>query len=326
MRRRNFIKGIAISALVWPLVARAQQSAMAVVGFLRDAKAAGSGFLVDGLRKGLAETGFVEGQNLTIEYAWTEGQSARLSTLATELVRRRVPVIVSSAINATLAAKVATSTIPIVFAVNTDPVALGLVASVNHPGGNLTGVNYLSSELGAKRVGLMHEILPKVTDFGVLVHPTYPTSAPYIRDAEMAARSLGLRIEVLNASNEIEIDSAFAVLSTRKLGGLLVANNTLFTTSRKHIVELTARYAMPTMFVEREFAEDGGLISYGPDLPDSYRQAGVYAGRILKGEKPADLPVLQPTKFQFVINLRAAKALGVKISDNLLSLADEVIE
>src|SRR5262245_16535061 len=204
-------------------------------------------FLSRWAAKGTGRNGLVEGHNLTIEYAWTEGQSARLSTLATELVRRRVPVIVSSAINATLAAKVATSTIPIVFAVNTDPVALGLVASLNHPGGNLTGASYLSSELGAKRVGLMHEILPKVTDFGVLVHPTYPTSAPYIRDAEAAARSLGLRIEVFNASNEIEIDSAFAALSTRKLGGLLLANNTLFTTSRKHIVELTARYAMPTM-------------------------------------------------------------------------------
>src|SRR5262245_47858165 len=325
MQRRQFIIGFGRAA-AWPLVARSQQSAMAVVGFLRDAKAAGSSFLVDGLRKGLAETGFVEGQNLTIEYAWTEGQSARLSTLATELVRRRVQVIVSSAINATLAAKVATSTIPIVFAVNTDPVALGLVASLNHPGGNLTGASYLSSELGAKRVGLMHEILPKVTDFGVLVHPTYPTSAPYIRDAEAAARSLGLRIEVLNASNEIEIDSAFAALSTRKLGGLLLANNTLFTTSRKHIVELTARYAMPTMFVEREFADDGGLISYGPYLPDSYRQAGVYAGRILKGEKPADLPVLQPIKFELVINMKTAKALGLVMPSGVLSIADEVIE
>ena len=326
MRRREFITLLGGAAALWSLSARAQQSAVAVIGFLRDSKAAGSGFLVDGLRKGLAEAGFVEGHNLTIEYAWTEGQSARLSTLATELVRRRVPVIVSSAINATEAAKVATSTIPIVFAVNNDPVASGLVASLNRPGGNLTGVSYLSSELGAKRVGLMHQILPKVTDFGVLAHPTYPTSAPYIRDAEAAARSLGLRIEVFNASNESEIDSAFAALSTRKLGGLLVANHTLFTTSRKHIVELTARYAMPTMFVEREFADDGGLISYGPDLPDLYRQAGVYAGRILNGEKPADLPVLQPVKFELVINMKTAKALGLVMPSGVLSIADEVIE
>jgi putative ABC transport system substrate-binding protein len=326
MRRREFISLLGGAAVAWPLVARAQQSAMAVVGFLRDAKAAGSGFFVDGLRKGLEETGFVEGHNLTIEYAWTEGQSARLSTLATELVRRHVPVIVSSANNATLAAKVATSTIPIVFAVSDDPVASGLVASLNRPGGNLTGVSYLSSELGAKRVGLMHEILPKVTDFGVLAHPTYPTSAPYIRDAEAAARSLGLRIEVFNASNEIEIDSAFAALSTRKLGALLVANHTLFTTSRKHIIALAARYAMPTMYVEREFADDGGFISYGPHLTDVYRQAGVYAGRILKGEKPADLPVLQPTKFELVINMKTAKALGLVMPSGVLAIADKVIE
>jgi putative tryptophan/tyrosine transport system substrate-binding protein len=325
IRRRQFVAALG-GAAAWPLAARAQQPAMPVIGFLRDATAAGSGFLVIGLRKGLAESGFVEGHNLTIDYAWTEGRSVRLPTLAAELVGRHVPVIVSSAISATIAAKAATSTIPVVFAVNNDPVAFGLVASLNRPGGNLTGVSYLSSALGAKRLGLMHEILPKVTDFAVLAHPTYPSSAPFIGDVEAAARSLGLRIEVFNASTESEIDTAFAALNARKLGALLMANNPLFTTSRKRVIALAARYALPTMYVQREYANAGGLISYGTDLPDVYRLAGVYAGRILKGEKPTDLPVLQPTKFELVINMKTAKALGLTIPPGILAIADEVIE
>jgi len=223
MRRRDFIT-IVGGAAAWPLAARAQQPAMPVVGFLRDATAAGSGHMVNGLRKGLAEAGFVEGRNLTIDYAWTDGQSDRLSTLAAELVGRHVPVIVSSAINATVAAKAATATIPVIFAVNNDPVAFGLVASMNRPGGNLTGVAYLGSALGAKRLGLMHEMLPNVTGFAVLAHPTYAASAPFINDVQAGARSLGLRVEVFNASTEDEIDVAFADLSARKLGALLVAN------------------------------------------------------------------------------------------------------
>jgi ABC-type uncharacterized transport system substrate-binding protein len=326
MRRREFITLLG-GAAVWPLAARAQQPAIQVVGFLRDATAAGSGYLVDGLRKGLAEVGFVEGRNLTIDYAWTEGQSERLSALATELVRRQVPVIVSSAINATVAAKAATSAIPIVFAVNNDPVAFGLVASLSHPGGNLTGVSYLTSALGGKRFGLMHEILPKVNDFAVLAHPTYAASAPFISDVETAARSLGLRIEVFNASNDDEIDSAFAALSaTHRLGALLMANHPLFSTHRKRIVALAARYAVPTMYAQREFAEAGGLIAYGTSLPDVYRLAGGYAGRILKGDKPAELPVLLPTTFELVINLRTATALGLTIPPGVLAIADKVIE
>ena len=207
-RRRDYIT-LLPGAAAWPLAAHAQQTAMPVIGFLRDATAAGSEFMVNGLRKGLAEAGFVEGHNLTIDYAWSEGQSVRLSTLAAELVGRNVSVVVSSAINATFAAKAATSTIPVVFAINIDPVASGLVASLNRPGGNLTGVSYLTSELGAKRLGLMHEMVPRVTDFAVLAHPTYPTSAPFISDVEAAARSLGFRIEVFNASTESEIDTAF---------------------------------------------------------------------------------------------------------------------
>jgi len=325
MRRREFITlfgGVA----AWPLAARAQQSAMPVVGFLRDATAAGSEFLVDELRKGLAEAGFVEGQNLTIEYAWTDGRSERLSALAAELVARHVSVIVTSALNATYAAKAATSTIPVVFAVNNDPVATKLVASLSRPGGNLTGVAYLTSELGAKRLGLMHEMVPKVADFAVLAHPTYPASAPFISDVKEGARILGLRIEVFNASTESEIDTGFAALSARRLGALLIANNPLFTTQRERIIALAARYAVPTMYAWREFASAGGLISYGTDLPEVYRLTGGYAGRILRGDKPADLPVLLPTKFEMIINLRTAKALGLDVPDRLLALADKVIE
>jgi len=307
-------------------VARAQQAAMPVIGFLRDATAAGSEFMVNGLRKGLAEAGFVEGRNLTIDYAWTDGQSDRLSALAAELVGRNVPVIVSSAIDATIAAKAATSTIPVIFAVNNDPVAFGLVASLNRPGGNLTGVAYLTSALGAKRLGLMHEMVPKVTDFAVLAHPTYAASAPFISDVRAAARSMSLRLEVFNASTESEIDTAFAALSARRLGALLIANHPLFTTRRERIIALAARYAVPTMYAQRAFASAGGLISYGTDLPEVYRLTGGYAGRILKGEQPGDLPVLLPTKIKMIINLRTAKALGLDVPDKLLALADEVIE
>jgi ABC-type uncharacterized transport system substrate-binding protein len=326
MRRREFIRLIGCAAATWPLAARAQQPAMSVIGFLRDARAAGSGFILEGLRKGLAEEGFVEGRNLTIDFAWTEDQSARLSALAAELVGRHVPVIVSSALNATIAAKAATSKIPIVFAVNNDPVASGLVASLTRPGGNLTGVSYLSAELGAKRLGLMHEMMPKVTDFAVLAHPNYPSSESLVSDVEAAARSLGLRIEVFNASTESEIEIAFATLSAHRLGALLLANNPLFTTRREHIIALAARYSVPAMYNQWEFASAGGLISYGTSLPDVYRLAGVYAGRILKGDKPADLPVVQPTKFDLVINLKTAKALKLDIPPMLLARADEVIE
>ena len=287
MRRRDFVSLLGGAAAGWPVAARAQQPAMPVVGFLRDATAAGSEFMVNGLRKGLAEAGFVEGRNLTIDYAWTDGQSDRLSALAAELVGRNVPVIVSSAIDATIAAKAATSTIPVIFAVNNDPVAFGLVASLNRPGGNLTGVAYLTSALGAKRLGLMHEMVPKVTDFAVLAHPTYAASAPFISDVRAAARSMSLRLEVFNASTESEIDTAFAALSARRLGALLIANHPLFTTRRERIIALAARYAVPTMYAQRAFASAGGLISYGTDLPEVYRLTGGYAGRILKASSRA---------------------------------------
>jgi putative ABC transport system substrate-binding protein len=326
MRRRAFITLLGSTAVAWPLAANAQQPAMPVVGFLRDATAKGSGFLIVGLRKGLAEAGFVEGRNLTMDFAWTEDQSERLPALAAELVARHVPVIVSSGLNATIAAKAATSTIPVVFAINNDPVASGLVASLNRPGGNLTGVSYLSAALGAKRLGLMHELLPKVTDFAVLAHPTYPPSAQFVSDAQAAARTLGLQVEVFNASTESEIDTAFAALSAHRLGALLMANHPLFTTRRERLIALAARYAVPTMYVQREFADAGGLIAYGPSLPDVFRLVGGYAGRILKGDKPADLPVMQPTKFELVINTMTAKALKLDIPPTLLARADEVIE
>jgi putative ABC transport system substrate-binding protein len=325
MRRREFITLVG-GAVAWPLTARAQQAAGPTVGFLRDSTSAGSGFLVRGMQKGLAELGFVEGQNLTIDYAWTEGHTERLATLAARLVERRVPVIVSSALNATSAAKAATSTIPVVFAVNNDPVESGLVASLARPGGNLTGVSYLSSALGAKRLGLMHEILPNVTDIAVLAPPTYPSSALFINEVQAAARSLGLRIAVFPAATESEFEPALAQLNARKLGALLVANYPAFTTHREQLTALAARYAIPTMYVQREFAAAGGLISYGTDLPDVYRQAGAYAGRILKGEKPTNLPVLQPTKFELVINMKTAKALGLAIPSGIVAIADEVIE
>jgi putative tryptophan/tyrosine transport system substrate-binding protein len=326
VKRREFITLLGGAAVAWPFGARAQQPAMPVIGLLRDATAAGSEFMVDGLRKGLAEAGFVEGRNLIIEYAWTEGRSERLSALAAELVHRHVQVIVSSALNATYAAKAATSTIPVVFAVNNDPVATKLVTSVNRPGGNLTGVAYLGSELGAKRLGLMHEMLPKAKDFAVLAHPTYPASAPFISDVKAGAGSLGLKIEVFNASTESEIDTAFEALSAQRLGALLIANHPLFTTRREQIIALAARYALPTMYVQREFAKAGGLVTYGTDLPEVYRLTGGYVGRILRGDKPGELPVLLPTKFEMIINLRTAKALGLEVPDKLLALADEVIE
>jgi putative ABC transport system substrate-binding protein len=323
LKRREFITLLGAAA-AWPLAARAQ--AVPVVGFLRDAKAAGSEFMVTGLRKGLADAGFVEGRNLAIEFAWTEDHSERLPALATELVGRHVNVIMSSALNATVAAKAATSTIPIVFAIANDPVEFGLVASLNRPGGNLTGVSYLSAEIAAKRLGLMHEILPRVTSFAVLAHPTYGESAPFIRDAQAAARTLGLRIEVFNASTEDEIDTAFAALAERGVGALLLANNPLFTTRRERIIALAARYAVPTMFTQRGFADFGGLISYGPNLPDVYRLAGSYAGRILKGDKPGELPITQPTMLELVLNLKTAKALGLTFPPGVLAIADEVVE
>jgi putative tryptophan/tyrosine transport system substrate-binding protein len=325
MRRRDFIKLIG-GAATWPAAAWAQQSPAPVVGFLRDTSADGGRQFAAAFRQGLRETGFVEGQNVTIDYRWSDGQSERLPALAADLVRRRVSLIVGSAIGATLAAKAATSTIPIVFALANDPVAFGLVVSLARPGGNLTGVSYMTAELGGKRLGLLHELVPTVTHVAVLTNASNPNSNIIVQDVEAAARIIGLRSETFSVANEHEIELAFAELNRRRVGALLLGPDPLFISLSRQIVELAARHAVPTIYTAREFVEAGGLLSYGASLPGVYRQTGVYAGRILKGEKPAELPVLLPTTFEMVVNLKTAKALGLDIAPTLVARADEVIE
>jgi len=326
MKRREFITLLG-GAAAWPLAARAQQPAMPVVGFLNARSPIDTAHLVAAFRRGLAENGYVEGQNVTIDYRWASGQPDRLPAMAMELVDR--PVVVLAATggeNSAMAAKAATSTIPIVFAVGSDPIKLGLVASYNRPGGNVTGINILTTTLEAKRLGLLHELVPQAATVGVLLNPNWPPSANQLRDVQDAARVVGLQINVLRASTDQEIDAAFETVAQQRIAALAVTGNPFYDTRREKLVALAARHAVPVIYQFREFTAAGGLMSYGIDLPDAYRQVGVYVGRVLKGAKPADLPVLQPTKFEFVINLKTAKALGVKFSDNLMSLADEVIE
>ena len=324
--RRELIVLLAGAAAAWPLDARAQRTAMPVVGFLRDSRAQGSEHMVSALRKGLRELGFVQGQNVAIELAFSEGQSDLLPTLAADLLRRPVSVIVTSALSATLAAKVATSTVPIVFAVANDPVEFKLVASISRPGGNATGVAYLTSELGGKRFGLLHEMLPTLSVVAVLANPNNPNIEVFVNDVLTGARKNGVAVNVLNATSDREIEGAFALLGERQVGAILIANDPLFTTHRPEIVALCARLGIPAMYVTREFAQAGGLVSYGPSLPEVYRQAGIYAGRILRGDRPSELPVLLPTTFEMVVNLKTAKALGLDISPTFVARADEVIE
>jgi putative ABC transport system substrate-binding protein len=327
MRRREFIHLLGGAAAAWPIAARAQQAAMPVVGFLGTTTPDDFADRVTAFREGLKEAGYVEGQNVVVEYRWPEGNYDRLATLAADLVRRQVAVIAAvGGEPSPRAAKAATSTIPIVFSIGGDPVKLGLVPSLNRPGGNITGVNYFQSELGSKRVGLLHELLPKATVIGMLVNPTFADAEAEIRDAKQAALSLGLQIHVVYAQAVDEFDTAFATLAQQKVGALLFANDAFFLRERQQLIALTARYSMPAVYVWREFAVDGGLMSYSPSLAQGYRQVGIYVGRILKGEKPADLPVLQPTKFEFVINLRTAKRLSLTFPPGLLAIADEVIE
>jgi putative ABC transport system substrate-binding protein len=314
MKRREFLGALCGAAAAWPPAARAQQPAMPVVGFLYAGSEATASLLA-AFRKGLGETGHVEGQNVAVEYRWANNALDRLPELATDLVRRHV------------AAKAATATIPIVFSTGVDPVEAGLVGSLNRPGGNVTGVNYMQAELAAKQLGLLHELLPRATRFAALVNPDNPVvTRSAIAELQTAASFIGAQIKIVGASSNVEIDTAFASVAQERIEGLLVSPGPLFGNRRVQITTLAARHAIPTMFYDREFAEVGGLISYGSSLADQYRQTGIYTGRVLRGERPQDMPVMQATKFELVINLATAKALNLDVPAMLLGRADEVIE
>ena len=325
IERRKFLATLGGAAVAWPLTAHAQQPAVPVVGFVN----AGSSDapLAAAFRKGLNEAGYVEGQNVTVEYQWLEGQFDRLPALMADLVRRRIVVIATPAGNAAaLAAKAATTTIPIVFGVGEDPVKLGLVASLARPGGNLTGINFFATELGAKRLALLHELVPKAVRIAVLVNPANIGSTESIRNIPEAARAMGLQIQVLNASTSREIEAAFATLVRDRADALYIAGDVFFTSRRVQFVTLAAHHRIPASYASRQAVEAGGLMAYDSDRVNMYHQVGAYTGQILKGAKPADLPVLQSTKFEFVINVQTARALGVEVPLHLQQLADVVIE
>jgi putative ABC transport system substrate-binding protein len=326
LKRREFITLLGGAAAAWPFAARAQQPAVPVVGFLHsEAPGRYTSPLLRAFRQGLSETGHVEGRNVAIEYRWAESRYDRLPELAADLVRRGVNVMTANG-PAIQAAKTATTTIPIVFFAGGDPVKLGLVTSLAQPGGNLTGVTNLGTELGPKRLELLHELVPAATSFAVLVNPTYPDAAAQSEAAQAAAHALSLRLHVLHASTEHDFDSLFATLAERRVGGLVIETDPFFNNRAAQLAALALRHAMPIVFHTLEFVTAGGLAGYGNSSTDLWRQIGIYTGRILKGEKPADLPVMQPTKFELLINLNTAKALGVTIPPSLLVSADEVIE
>jgi putative ABC transport system substrate-binding protein len=324
--RREFLALLGVAA-GWPIVARTQPATIPVVGFLNATSPSPWKPYVEAFRQGLNEAGFVEGRTVVIEYRWAEGQYERLPSLAADLVRRQVAVIVSTGGAAPiLAAKAATTKIPIVFTTGSDPVRLGLVASLNRPGGNITGVNLFVTQMASKRLGLLRELVPTAAMVAVLSNPTNPSTEDQLKDVQEAARAMGQQIHILSASTDQELDAAFRRMTELGAGALLVAADPYFTSRRSYVIALAVRHSIPAIYEQREHAMAGGLMSYGTSLPDGYRQVGRYTGRILKGEKPADLPVMQPTKFEFVINLTAAKVLGLEVPPTLLARTDEAIE
>jgi putative tryptophan/tyrosine transport system substrate-binding protein len=325
VKRREFITLLGSAAAAWPLTTRAQQSMLPVIGYLSNTSLALISVQLAGFRQGLKEAGYVEGQNVRIEYRWAEGQYDRLPALARDLVGRRLAVIFAGGgVAPVLAAKAATSTIPIVFQMGSDPVKAGVVASLNHPGGNVTGVSRMSTAMLPKELELLRELVPTASVIQFLVNPTNPIAEIQLLEMQEAVRSLGIELQVLRASSEGEIDGAFEILA--QIPALVIANDPFFSARHAQIAELTARHKVPAIFSQRDFALSGGLMSYSASLTDSHRQAGVYVGRILKGEKPADLPIVQPTKFELVINIKTAKTLGLTVPLTLQASADEVIE
>ena len=325
MKRREFITLLGGAAVTWPLAARAQRPALPVIGFLRSTTLAPFQNLVPAFGQGLKEAGFVDRQNVAIEYRYADNQRDRLPALVAELIRLPVAVLVVNS-GAASAAKAATTTVPIVFAAGDDPVKDGLVASLNRPGGNITGVSWLGSQVGAKRLELLRQIVPKTTTIGMLEDPNSPATQAERKDVQAAAQALGLQLIIIDVSSDRDIEAAFVSFVQRGAGALLVGAGAFLTSKRENIVALAVRYALPAMYVEREGVVAGGLMSYGPSQSEAYRQAGTYAGRILKGEKPADLPVMQAIKFEFVLNLKTAKALGLQVPMIMQMTADEVIE
>ena len=327
MKRREFITLLGGAAAAWPLVARAQQPAMPMIGFLNSASAQGAAKQLAAFLKGLGENGYVEGRNVAIEYRWAESQFDRLPAMMADLVHRQVAVIAATTTPAALAAKTVTTTIPIVFETGTDPVQLGLVTSLNRPGGNITGVSQLIVEVAPKRLELLHELVPTARVMGLLVNQAAPALAQaQLRAVQSAADTLGLELQVLNASSEHDFDAAFEKLIRLRAGGLVISADSVFLRGMEQLAVLTIRHAVPAIYQYREFAAAGGLMSYGPDITESYRMAGIYTGRILKGEKPADLPVQQVTKIELYINVKTAKALGITVPLPLSGRADELFE